>query len=159
MENVKGISDIVLNTDNKNIHDLTREIVDIFNHHKNDFTLTLQSFGFKNGLPHDADMVMDVRFMRNPHFDDGLRTMTGLNEEVQNYVKADENYDKFITQLKEMVLFLLPQYIREGKKYFNISIGCTGGKHRSVTIVEDLANILTESGIKDIIKKHRDIDK
>lgn len=159
MENVKGISDIVLNTDNKNIHDLTREIIDIFNHHKNDFTLTLQSFGFKNGLPHDADMVMDVRFMRNPHFDDGLRTMTGLNEEVQNYVKADENYDKFITQLKEMVLFLLPQYIREGKKYFNISIGCTGGKHRSVTIVEDLANILTESGIKDIIKKHRDIDK
>ncbi len=159
MENVKGISDIVLNTDGKNIHDLTREIVSIFNHHINDFTLTLQSFGFKNGLPQDADMVMDVRFMRNPHFDDGLRTMTGLNEEVQEYVKADENYDNFILQLKNIILMLIPLYISEGKKYFNISIGCTGGKHRSVTVVEDLLKILTENGIQDIRVKHRDIDK
>lgn len=159
MERVKEISDIVINTDNKTIHDLTREITSIFHNNSNNFTLTIQSFGFKNGIPNDADMVFDVRFMRNPHFDDGLRTMTGLNEEVQEYVKVDESYNLFMEKLIDMVLMLIPLYIREGKKYFNISIGCTGGKHRSVTIVEDLAKQLLAKDIKEIRIKHRDIEK
>ncbi len=159
MERVKEISDIVINTDNKTIHDLTREITSIFHNNSNNFTLTIQSFGFKNGIPNDADMVFDVRFMRNPHFDDGLRTMTGLNEEVQEYVKVDESYNLFMEKLIDMVLMLIPLYIREGKKYFNISIGCTGGKHRSVTIVEDLAKQLLAKNIKEIRIKHRDIEK
>lgn len=159
MERVKEISDIVINTDNKTIHDLTREITSIFHNNSNNFTLTIQSFGFKNGIPNDADMVFDVRFMRNPHFDDGLRTMTGLNEEVQEYVKVDESYSLFMEKLIDMVLMLIPLYIREGKKYFNISIGCTGGKHRSVTIVEDLAKQLLAKDIKEIRIKHRDIEK
>ncbi len=159
MSKVKEISDIVINTDNKTIHDLTKEITSIFNHNSNNFTLTIQSFGFKNGIPNDADMVQDVRFMRNPHFDDGLRTMTGLNEEVQDYVKVDESYTPFMEKLVDLILMLIPLYIREGKKYFNISIGCTGGRHRSVTVVENLAEILTKNGIEDIRIKHRDIDK
>lgn len=158
MGNVKDISDIVLNTDNKSIHDLTKEIVSIFAMHANDFIITLQSFGFKNGVPTDADMMFDVRFMRNPHFDDGLRTMTGLNEEVQEYVKADESYYEFMEKLTGMVKMLIPLYVKEGKKYFNISIGCTGGKHRSVTVVENLAAALADSSC-NIRIKHRDIDK
>ncbi|MGN1029370.1 MAG: RNase adapter RapZ, partial [Bacilli bacterium] len=158
MGNVKDISDIVLNTDNKSIHDLTKEIVSIFAMHANDFIVTLQSFGFKNGVPNDADMMFDVRFMRNPHFDDGLRTMTGLNEEVQEYVKADESYYKFMEKLTDMVKMLIPLYVKEGKKYFNISIGCTGGKHRSVTVVENLAASLSDSSC-NIRIKHRDIEK
>lgn len=158
MGNVKDISDIVLNTDNKSIHDLTKEIVSIFAMHANDFIITLQSFGFKNGVPNDADMMFDVRFMRNPHFDDGLRTMTGLNEEVQEYVKADESYNKFMEKLTDMVKMLIPLYVKEGKKYFNISIGCTGGKHRSVTVVENLAASLSDSSC-NIRIKHRDIEK
>lgn len=158
MGNVKDISDIVLNTDNKSIHDLTKEIVSIFAMHANDFIITLQSFGFKNGVPNDADMMFDVRFMRNPHFDDGLRTMTGLNEEVQEYVKADESYYKFMEKLTDMVKMLIPLYVKEGKKYFNISIGCTGGKHRSVTVVENLAASLSDSSC-NIRIKHRDIEK
>lgn len=126
--------------------------------HANDFIVTLQSFGFKNGVPTDADMMFDVRFMRNPHFDDGLRTMTGLNEEVQEYVKADESYHKFMEKLTDMVNMLIPLYVIEGKKYFNISIGCTGGKHRSVTVVENLAAALSNNSC-NIRIKHRDIDK
>ncbi len=159
MSKVKEISDIVINTDDKSIHDLTKDITSIFNNNSSNFTLTLQSFGFKNGIPNDADMVQDVRFMRNPHFDDGLRTMTGLNEEVQEYVKQDEIYILYMNKLVDMILMLIPLYIREGKKYFNISIGCTGGKHRSVTIVENLAQILKNNGIEDIRIKHRDIEK
>lgn len=158
MENVKEISDVVLNTDNKNIHDLTKEIISIFSTYTNDFILTIQSFGFKNGIPTDADLVFDVRFMRNPHFDDGLRTMTGLNEEVQAYVKADESYSLFMEKLTDMIKMLIPLYIKEGKKYFNISIGCTGGKHRSVTVVENLAAELSNNP-HTIRIKHRDIDK
>ena len=158
MGNVKDISDIVLNTDNKSIHDLTKEIISIFAIHANDFIVTLQSFGFKNGVPTDADMMFDVRFMRNPHFDDGLRTMTGLNEEVQEYVKADESYHKFMEKLTDMVNMLIPLYVIEGKKYFNISLGCTGGKHRSVTVVENLAAALSNNSC-NIRIKHRDIDK
>lgn len=158
MENVKEISDIVFNTDNKNIHELTKEIVSIFSTHLNDFIITLQSFGFKNGVPADADLMFDVRFMRNPHFDDGLRTMTGLNEEVQEYVKADESYSMFVYKLVDMVKMLIPLYIKEGKKYLNISIGCTGGKHRSVTVVENLATILHDNSCT-VKVKHRDIDK
>ncbi len=158
MSNVKDISDIVLNTDNKNIHDLTKEIISIFSMYTNDFTVILQSFGFKNGVPSDADMMFDVRFMRNPHFDDGLRTMTGLNEEVQEYVKVDESYCMFMEKIIDIIKMLIPLYIKEGKKYFNISIGCTGGKHRSVTVVENLATLLSDKSY-NIKVKHRDIDK
>lgn len=158
MGNVKDISDIVLNTDNKNIHDLTKEINSIVDVNINDFIITLQSFGFKNGVPADADMVFDVRFMRNPHFDDGLRTMTGLNEEIQEYVQKDENYSIFMTKLIDIIQMLIPLYVKEGKKYFNISIGCTGGKHRSVTVIEDLAINIANFSYKVRIK-HRDIDK
>ena len=158
MGNVKDISDIVLNTDNKSIHDLTKEIIRIFAIYANDFIVTLQSFRVKHGVPTDADMMFDVRFRRKTQFDDGLRTMTGLNEEVQEYVKADESYHKFMEKLTDMVNMLIPLYVIEGKKYFNISIGCTGGKHRSVTVVENLAAALSNNSC-NIRIKHRDIDK
>lgn len=158
MRDVKDISDIILNTDNKNIHDLSKDITSFFSMPVDDFIVTLQSFGFKNGVPTDADMMQDVRFFKNPHFDDGLRTMTGLNIEVQEYVQSDENYSVFINKLIDIINFLIPLYIKEGKKYFNISIGCTGGKHRSVTVAEDIANKISHKNY--IVKiKHRDIDK
>lgn len=158
MSDIKEISDIVLNTDNKNIHELSREIRNIFNYSVGELIVTVQSFGFKYGVPSDADLMFDVRFLRNPHFDDGLRTMTGLNDEVKEYVKEDSSYFVFFNKLYDMINMLLPLYKSEGKRYLNISIGCTGGRHRSVTVAEDLIELLKKDNI-NIIVKHRDINK
>lgn len=159
MSPVKGLADIIIDTDNKNIHELRRELVEKFSSTEEGLSITLQSFGFKYGNPTDSDMMLDVRFLRNPHFDDGLRTMTGLNLEVKEYVRADESYSQFINKAFELLLFLIPLYEKEQKKYLTISIGCTGGKHRSITVLEELAAMLEAKGVKNINKKHRDIDK
>lgn len=158
MSDVKNISDITFNTDGKSVHDLSKEILSIFSRSADELIITLQSFGFKNGNPGDADLMFDVRFLRNPHFDDGLRTMSGLNDEVKDYVKADVNYAPFMNKLQDMILTLIPLYTQEGKKYLNISIGCTGGRHRSVTVAEDLFVTLKNAGRKFVRVKHRDID-
>jgi len=104
--------------------------------------ITVESFGFKHGIPIDADLVFDVRFLANPHYVDRLRPLTGLSPEVARYVHQDPLTEPFLEKMFDLVGFTLPQYQREGKAYLNIAIGCTGGRHRSVTIAEDLATYL-----------------
>ncbi len=114
------------------------------------------SFGFKHGLPVDADLVFDVRFLNNPYYRPELRKRTGRDPEVAAYIHRDPRTQPFLDRLKELVMFTLPEYRREGKAYVNIAIGCTGGKHRSVALTEELATFIRDSGYHAVIR-HRDI--
>ena len=118
--------------------------------------VTLMSFGFANGVPRDADMVLDVRFFRNPHYVPELKPKTGLDVEVATYVSADEGFEPFIARALDLVTFLLPRYRDEGKSYLTLAIGCTGGKHRSVTVVERMAGQLALDGMT-VNRYHREI--
>ena len=117
--------------------------------------ITIESFGFKHGLPTDADLVFDVRFLRNPHYVHDLKPLTGISREVSAYVHADPLTQPFFERMLELIAFSLPHYAREGKAYLTIAIGCTGGRHRSVTIAEDLATPLRNLGYP-VTVYHRD---
>ena len=119
--------------------------------------LQVQSFGFKYGLPLGADLVFDVRFLDNPYFVEELRPKTGLDPVVSNFVLNKTDYKLFLVKLKELLLFLVPRYHEEGKTSLTIAIGCTGGRHRSVAIAEDLAPYLMGTGCV-VQVNHRDID-
>ncbi len=109
-------------------------------------TVSLVSFSYRSGLPKNADLVFDARFLKNPHYDQTLKHLTGKDPGVAAFIKSDPNFDEFYNRLKDILLFLLPRFVQEGKKYLTIAIGCTGGKHRSVCIVENLACDLVVSG-------------
>jgi UPF0042 nucleotide-binding protein len=119
-------------------------------------SVTLMSFGFPTGLPREADVVMDARFLRNPHYDTVLRPLTGLDPRVGTYVEADPDFGEFFTRFSGIVGLLLPRFLQEGKKYATIAVGCTGGRHRSVHIVERLAATLTQAGWRVTIT-HREL--
>ena len=120
--------------------------------------ITVMSFGFKYGIPQDSDLVFDVRFLPNPYYIDELRDKTGNDPEVQDYVMENEKTRTFLDKLKDMVEFLIPNYILEGKNQLVISIGCTGGKHRSVTIANALYQMLEEQESYGVRIEHRDIE-
>lgn len=152
-------ADYVLDTSALLTRELKEELDRIFvqNEGGHKLTTTVLSFGFKNGIPADADLVFDVRFLPNPFYIDELKTKTGLDQEVQDYVMKFDMAHEFLQKLEDMVDFLLPNYVLEGKNQLVISVGCTGGKHRSVTLAGKLYEYLSrhsEYGIKLI---HRDI--
>lgn len=120
--------------------------------------LTLLTFGFKNGPPRDADLTLDVRFLPNPHYDDELRPMTGLDEEVRAYVEQGTQAGEFYGRLLPLLEFLVPAYVAEGKSHLTIAVGCTGGRHRSITVADRIRRDL--AGRDDVIVrvKHRDVD-
>jgi UPF0042 nucleotide-binding protein len=105
--------------------------------------VSLVSFGYPKGLPQEADLVFDARFLRNPHYDPILRPKTGLDPDVGAYVEADPDFSKFFSRIAELINLVLPRFVQEGKKYATITIGCTGGRHRSVHLIEKLADYLT----------------
>ena len=113
--------------------------------HGDGLTVALMSFAYPSGLPREADMVFDARFLRNPHYDPLLQPMTGLDEAVVQYVKSDPAYPAFFGHIQSLLELVLPRFVAEGKKYATIAIGCSGGRHRSVTIVEELARILPKA--------------
>ena len=121
--------------------------------------VTVLSFGFKNGIPSDADLVFDVRFLPNPYYVDELKTKTGNDREVQKYVMNCRQAGEFLDKLSDMVQFLIPNYVAEGKNQLVVAIGCTGGKHRSVTIANKLYEILKENREYKVKIEHRDIGK
>lgn len=118
--------------------------------------LTVMSFGYARGLPRSADLVFDMRFLRNPHWDDALRPLTGLDESVAEYVSADPSYDETIGRIEELLLTLLPRYRAEGKAYVTVAFGCTGGRHRSVHVSEKIAARLRAEGFSPTMV-HRDL--
>ena len=121
--------------------------------------VTVLSFGFKYGIPADADLVFDVRFLPNPYYEDELRPLTGMDESVFNYVMDNETARIFANKLEDMTEFLIPKYAQEGKTSLVIAIGCTGGKHRSVTIARELYSRIARNGEYGFRLEHRDVDK
>lgn len=158
---LKEHADYIIDTSQLLTRELKAELEKIFvrNQDFKNLFVTILSFGFKYGIPSDSDIVMDVRFLPNPYYVEGLRAKTGNDEEIRRYVMQFEEAGQFIDKLEDMVNFLIPNYIAEGKNQLVISIGCTGGKHRSVTLANELYTRL--DGKKDYGLKieHRDIGK
>jgi UPF0042 nucleotide-binding protein len=162
LDPVRNVADILLDTTKFNVHDLRAHIHAQFDrgHGKSDHNLTISvnSFGFKNGLPTDADLVFDVRFLPNPHFIPEFRKLTGKHPKVAKYVRQFPQTQEFLDKATDMLTFLLPHYIREGKSYLTVAIGCTGGQHRSVMIAEELKKRLGDSGYR-VKAGHRDMPR
>ncbi|MDQ2926226.1 MAG: RNase adapter RapZ [Acidobacteriota bacterium] len=162
LDPVRKVADILLDTTRMNVHDLRAHVVAQFERGggKNDHNLTISvaSFGFKNGAPTDADMVFDVRFLPNPHFVPELRKLTGKDTKVVKYVAKFPQTQEFLDKAADMLTFLLPHYIKEGKSYLTVAIGCTGGQHRSVMIAEELKKRLSAAGYR-VKTEHRDLPR
>jgi UPF0042 nucleotide-binding protein len=160
LDPVKAEADVVVDTSVLNVHELRRRMRTLFAGDEPGATMqtTVLSFGYKNGLPLDADLVFDCRFLPNPHWVDDLRPLTGLDAPVRDFVLGQPSAEGFLANLETMLTQLLPAYVAEGKAYLTIAFGCTGGRHRSVAISEELARRLREHGLR-IGVVHRDIDK
>lgn len=158
--NIKAISNYIIDTSSLLIRDLKMEIDRIFVHNKAQSSLLVNivSFGFKNGILMDADLVFDIRFLPNPFYVDGLKYKSGQDQEVREFVMAQEGARAFLEKLTDMVNFLIPAFIKEGKHQLIIGVGCTGGKHRSVTLANELYdNLLKDKENYRIKLSHRDI--
>ena len=136
---LRDAADLVIDTSDTPLPVLRRLVESHFASDQLGVTVSLMSFGYPHGLPREADLVFDARFLRNPHYDPHLRSKTGLDADVAAYVEADPDFGTFFGQIEAMLRLLLPRFAQEGKKYVTIAIGCTGGRHRSVRIVEKLA--------------------
>lgn len=151
-------ADVIVDTRQLSVHDLKRSIADRFGSEGQKRQLvTVLSFGFKHGLPHELDLCFDVRFLPNPFFVEDLRPLSGQDDEVRNYVLRQADTPVFVEKLDDMVSFLLPRFAHEGKSYVTIAIGCTGGRHRSPAIAHELGQRLRARGI-DARVLHRDVD-
>ncbi|HOJ42657.1 MAG TPA: RNase adapter RapZ [Syntrophorhabdaceae bacterium] len=155
---LKDLSNKVIDTSHLTTHELRRFAMSIYAMDKKGVKITLMSFGYTYGLPIEADMVFDVRFLPNPYFVEGLRDKTGLADEVGMYIKSDEIFKKYFLLLSDFLLYLIPLFEKEGKSYLTLCIGCTGGKHRSVFVVEELEDMLASRGY-NITTIHRDINR
>tara|TARA_B100001123_G_scaffold433697_1_gene558924 strand:- start:686 stop:1168 length:483 start_codon:yes stop_codon:yes gene_type:complete len=157
MEPLKRQSDYTFDTTHLSIADL-RQLVE--GHFLADntapITISVVSFAFRLGLPREADLVFDVRFLKNPHYVEALRESSGLNEKVCNYISSDPAYSEFFYSMYEMLRPLLPLYKNEGKRYLTIAIGCTGGRHRSVMVAENLRAQLVQGQFEAMVR-HRDL--
>jgi UPF0042 nucleotide-binding protein len=157
LEDLRAAATYIIDTTNTKTATLNAEIKKLLGStDKDSFTIMVESFGFKNGMPLEADWVLDVRFLPNPFYVPSLKKLTGRNKKIKNYVLSRPEALRFAGRLTGMALDLIPSYIREGKYQLTIAIGCTGGRHRSVVIVEEIARRLEENG-RSVSIKHRDI--
>ncbi len=152
-------ADQVIDTTNLTLNDLRRQFHELFSLDTGStFALFVMSFSYRRGLPREADLVFDARFLSNPHYEDELRPLTGLDETIGKFISADPDYDAFFGSLKGLLGPLLPRFSSEGKRYLTIAVGCTGGRHRSVFIAEQLTAWLRQLGQR-VNVAHRDLDK
>jgi len=157
--NIRGMADYVIDTSQLLTRELKAQLERIFvsNEEYNSLMVTIMSFGFKHGIPADADLVFDVRFLPNPFYIDELKHKTGNDKEVRDYVMGNAEAEIFLQKLNDMIQFLIPNYIKEGKYQLVIAIGCTGGKHRSVTLANELYARMKDKGHYGIKIYHRDM--
>ncbi len=159
LEQLKLAADVVIDTSDLSIHELRRIVAGRFGlDRRPELGVFVTSFSYRKGLPRDADLVFDVRFLRNPHWDTKLRPFTGQDSHVASYIEADPECAPFLERLTGFLAPLLPRYRLEGKSYLTIAIGCTGGKHRSVYVAERLAAWLRGQGV-DVGLSHRGLDR
>jgi UPF0042 nucleotide-binding protein len=152
-------ADIVFDTSESNVHQLTNRVAEAFSSNSNALKVNVMSFGFKYGIPADADMVADARFIPNPHWQDELRSKTGNNKEVSDYVMAQPGVEEFVQNYVSVLKTVLNGYRTENKRFATIAIGCTGGKHRSVAITNRIAQLLAEDPDATISVSHRDLGR
>jgi RNase adapter protein RapZ len=160
LRQIRALADFVIDTSKFNVHELRAHLTQQFQQQSSDKNILVScvSFGFKHGVPEDADLVFDVRFLPNPHFVPEFRPLTGRDPQVAKYIRSFPQTQEFINRISELLVYLLPHYIREGKSYLTISFGCTGGQHRSVMIAEDVSKALRKSGYR-VKVVHRDSPK
>jgi UPF0042 nucleotide-binding protein len=158
LKEIKDRADWVLDTSDMTVHQLRDDIKKIFETVRTDvLKIVVNSFGFGKGLPLESDLVFDVRFLPNPYFVENLKPLDGLDREVADWVSSKDMTEEFLGKLQDLLIFLLPLYLREGKQYLTISVGCTGGRHRSVVIAEQVARFLMEYGYTSVEVKHREL--
>jgi RNase adapter protein RapZ len=160
LQPIRKLADMVVDTSKLNVHELRGHVIDRFRPEANDKNIYIScvSFGYKQGVPQDSDLVFDVRFLPNPHFVPELRPFTGRHPKVAKYIRSFPQTQEFIGRIRDLLVYLLPHYIREGKSYLTISFGCTGGQHRSVMIAEQIKKELAAAGYK-VKVTHRDSPK
>jgi UPF0042 nucleotide-binding protein len=160
LSDLKLLASEIIDTSSFTIHQLREIIIQLFSktHARRKMTITLTSFGYKFGIPYDADLLMDVRFLPNPFFVSELREFSGDDEKVYNYVMHNTIAEGFLKKFTALVSFLLPHYEKEGKSYLTIGVGCTGGKHRSVAVINSLEKLISKKGFL-IRVLHRDLGK
>ena len=159
MEPIRKLADVVIDTTKFNVHELRHFITERFkNPDRSPMLVSLVSFGYKYGVPTDADLVFDVRFLPNPHFVPRLREYTGRDPKVRRYIQSFPQTGEFLRRISGLLAYLIPHYIEEGKSYLTIALGCTGGKHRSVMLSEEIEKNLAKHKFSTKVV-HRDIDK
>ena len=159
MEPIRKLADVVIDTSQFNVHELRHFVSERFKtESKRPLLVSLVSFGYKYGVPTDADLMFDVRFLPNPHFVPKLREFTGRDAKVRKYIESFPQTGEFLRRMQSLLTYLIPHYIEEGKSYLTIAFGCTGGKHRSVMMSEWLKKALEKKGFSTRLV-HRDIDK
>jgi RNase adapter protein RapZ len=159
MEPIRKLADVVIETTQFNVHELRNFVTERFkNPDKRPMLVSVVSFGYRYGVPSDADLVLDVRFLPNPHFVPRLRPFTGKDPKVRKYIQSFPQTGEFLRRIGGLLTYLIPHYIREGKSYLTIAFGCTGGKHRSVMLAESVQKSLAKRGFSAKVV-HRDIEK
>ncbi len=158
LQEIRGYARRIIDTSKLSLREFSGLMFDLYGEDEPRMLITVESFGFKYGLPRDADLVMDVRFLPNPFYDPVMRSETGEMETVRNYVMGSQEAMEFLSRYTSLLSFLVPQYIREGKRQLVIAIGCTGGQHRSVVLAEELASRLPGTGIRTTVI-HRDLKR
>lgn len=160
LDPIRNVADMLIDTTSFNVHELRAHIQSRFGHDDRvqHLLVSCLSFGFKNGVPLDADLVFDVRFLPNPHFVPEFRKRTGLEKDVADYVRGFPQTIEFLSRLTDLMLFLLPHYVAEGKSYLTIAFGCTGGQHRSVMMAEEMCERLKAAGYQ-VKALHRDMPR
>ena len=161
LTNLRGLAGTVFDTSDWSIHDVRSQIYKRFANDTGEspnLVVWLTSFGYKHGIPYGTDLLFDVRFLINPYFEPELRELSGQDEAVLAFMRDHEGFEEFLERLHDFLLYLLPQYRRENRSYLSVSIGCTGGRHRSVAVCGRLATLLSSTGLS-IRVEHRDIEK
>ncbi|MGA3134763.1 MAG: RNase adapter RapZ [Terracidiphilus sp.] len=160
LDPIRNVADTLIDTSNFNVHELRAHIQARFGQEQETKRLLVSclSFGFKNGVPLDADMVFDVRFLPNPHFVPEFRKLTGLDSKVAKYVRGFPQSREFLCRVTDLLLYLLPHYVEEGKSYLTVAFGCTGGQHRSVMMAEEISKRLKKAGYQ-VKALHRDVPR
>jgi RNase adapter protein RapZ len=155
---LRGTADVVLDSSASNVHQLRDRVVELLGmEEQSPLQVTVESFGFKHGAPRDADVVLDVRFLPNPHWIDELRPLNGRDDAVRDYVFGQEEGGRFGDALEKWLTAPVPGFVREGKRYLTVAIGCTGGKHRSVAVSEHIARYLRDTSGLPVTVEHRDL--
>ncbi|WP_328799718.1 RNase adapter RapZ [Sedimentimonas flavescens] len=156
---IRARADVLIDSSDMTIHDCRAEIARLFDMGQRDrLAVTVHSFSYKRGVPRGLDMMFDCRFLANPHWVPELRPLSGLDATVAGHVAADPRYEEFVSRVRELLLFLLPAHVEEGKSHLSVGFGCTGGQHRSVAVTESMAKMLAEAGWH-VSKRHRELER